>query len=104
MALVAEQILQKLEFASGQIQQCVASGDSPRHEIQLQIRGFQAQHIRRPASPEERANSREQLWQGEGLDQVVVSSEIEAQDSIINAVARRQNQDRRLDAPLPERL
>ena len=74
---MAEQVLQELEFASGQVQQCVASGDSPRHEIQLQIRRLQAQHIRRPAAPEERANPREQLWQGKGLDQVVVGPEIE---------------------------
>ena len=46
----------------------------------------------------------QQLGKRERLDQIVVGSEIQAADSIVDAVSRRQDQDWRLDVTLPQRL
>ena len=104
VALVAEQVFEKLEFARRQIERSFPPVCAPSDEIHLQIRRFQPEDVRRAAAPQQRPDSREQLGERERFDQIVVGAEIEPDHAIVYAVARRQDEDRRLDTPLPERL
>ena len=58
---------------------------------------------RRRAPAEQRLDAREQFRHLERLDEVVVGAELQADDAIHDLAARRQHQDRRLDAALPQR-
>ena len=51
-------------------------------------------------APQQRAQAREQLAQGERLDQVVVGAGIEAGDAVVDRVARGEHEDRRAVAGL----
>jgi len=104
MALMSKQILQQLEFARGQIEQSLTARGAARHEVQLQVGSLQTKDIGRPATAKQGANPREQLRQREWLDQVIVGTQVEAEHAIVHAVTGGQNQDWRLDVPLPQRL
>ena len=104
MALVPQEKLEQVELSTRQVEQPLAADSAAGHEIQFQIRRFQSKHVRWSAASQQRANPGEQLGKRERLDQIVVGSEIQAADSIVNAVSRRQDQDGRLDVTLPQRL
>ena len=53
-------------------------------------------------TPQERADARVELLEGEGLREVVVRSGVEAPDAVLDGVARGEHQDRRPRATLPE--
>jgi hypothetical protein len=104
MALVPQEIFEQVELSTRQVEQPLAADSAAGYEIQFQIRRFQSKHVRWSAASQQRANPGEQLGKRERLDQIVVGSEIQAANSIVNAVSRRQDQDWRLDVTLPKRL
>src|SRR5438093_11924563 len=99
-----QQILEQLEFANGQVERAIAACGAAGHQIDLEVRGLQSKHLGRSAAPQQGANARQQLGQREGLDEVIVSAQIETTHAVVDPIASRENQDRRLDVPLPERL
>src|SRR5262249_12037667 len=87
-----------------QLEQRVAAGDAAGDQIELQVCSLQTEDVRWPAAPKQRTNACKQLRQGKRLDQVIIGPEVKAHNPIVNAVTRRQDKDRSLDAPLPESL
>src|SRR5437763_323248 len=45
MALMPQQIIEQLELADGEIEDAGTTRRVPRHEVQLQVRGLQPQHL-----------------------------------------------------------
>ena len=80
-----------------------AARDFSRHEIDLEIADAQAQRLGDPAAPQQRADPRQHLLERERLDQIVVGAAVEAGHAILERVARRQHQHRRLVAALAQR-
>src|SRR5262249_53890615 len=104
MALMAEEVFEQLELSRGQIEQPVGAVRPTGHQIQLQVGGLQPEDFRRPAAAQERPDAREQLGQCEWLDEIVVGATVETEYAVVDAVARRENEDRRLDTALPQSL
>src|SRR5207302_11049525 len=70
---------------------------------------FRSEHrildARLPA--QERAQTRQQLLQAEGLGEVIIGAEVQTLDAILDRIARAQNDDRLIEAaaaPLPQEL
>src|SRR5204862_5808218 len=99
-----EQVFEQLEFASGELQHVLAPFCATGHQVQLEVRCLQAEHFGRTATTKERPNARQKFRQGKWLDEVVIGAQIHAQDTIIHTVARSENEHRRFDVTLPERL
>ena len=104
MALVTQQILEQLELPRGQVEEPLAADGAPAHQIHLQVGRLQTKRLRRTAAPQQRPNPRQQFRQRKGLDEIVVRAEIQAEHAIVHPVAGGQDQHRRVDVPLPQRL
>jgi hypothetical protein len=104
VALMAEQIFEELELARRQLEQSLTAHGASRHQIEFQVSRFQAKDFGRTTAAEQRPNPREELGQRKRLDQIVVGALIQAKDAIVDAVASGQNQDWRLQVPLPQGL
>jgi hypothetical protein len=104
VALVAQQIFEQLELAGRQVEQPFAPRGAPRHEIELEIGGFQPVHFRWAAAAQQRASPGEEFGQRKWFDEVVVCSEIQPKHAIVDGVTGGQNQDGGLDMALPEGL
>ena len=104
VALVPQQVLEQLELTTGELERSSAPNDAPRHEVHLEIRDLQPNDIRRTAATEQRANAREQLRQRERLHQVIVRTQVQPRHSVVDSIARRENEHWRLDPALPQRL
>src|SRR5262249_12434900 len=61
VSLMSQQVLEQLEFARRQLERGVAASDAAGDQIELQVCGLQAKHVRWSAAAEERTNAREQL-------------------------------------------
>src|SRR5262249_32672971 len=94
VTLMAEQILEELELATGEVERPVTANRPPRDDIELQVRDFQAKDVRWASPPEQGSNTSQELRHGERLDKVIVGAEIEPQHPIVNAVAGGENQNR----------
>ncbi len=67
-------------------------------EVQRQVAHPQQATLALEAPPEQGAQAGQQLRQSEGLDQVVVGTRIESLDAVVDGVARREHEDRRVVA------
>ena len=97
----AGQQRQQVELLGGQVQALRAARAAARHEVHLQV--GEAQHGGRlrggaAAAPQQRAHAREQLGEGEGLDEVVVGAAFEALHAVFNFVPRGEHEHRGLVA------
>src|SRR5260221_9387459 len=101
MSLMSEQVLEQVEFSTSQLDRAVAAHHAAGDEVHFQVGGLQSKDLRRPTATEQGADAREQLRQGKRLDQVVIRPKIQPEDTIVDTVARRQNQHRRVDVTLP---
>ena len=101
---MTQQIFEQVELAGGELDRPIAADDAARDEVDLQVARLQPKHVRRPAAAEHRADAREQLGQRERLDQIIVGAQVQPAHPIVDAVARGQDQHRRLDLALPQRL
>ena len=104
MALVAQEVFQQLEFANGQIEETLTAHGQARHEIQLEIGRLETKNLRRAATPQQRTDAREQFRKGKRLDQVVIGAQIQTKHAILDAIAGRQDEDRRLEVTLSQGL
>ena len=68
----------------------------PGREVQGEVADAQQAALALEAPPQQRAQSGQQLRQGERLDQVVVGAGIEPLDPVVDGVARGEHQDRRV--------
>ncbi len=74
-----------------------------RHQVHLEVAEHQPRRIHGAAAPDQRADARHQLGEGERLHQVVVGAAVEAEHAVLHRVARRQHQHRRFQAALTQR-
>jgi len=70
---------------------------APAHEIELQVRR-RKRRLRAGdlATAQQRAHPGQQLGEREGLAQVIVRAELQAPDAVVDLIARREEQDRRV--------
>src|SRR5437867_3371488 len=101
---MTEQILEELELTDGQLEQPFAAYRPSRDQVELQVRRLQPKHFRRTTATQQGSNPREELREGKRLDQVVIGAQIQPKDAVVHAVASGQDQNGRLNVPLPERL
>jgi hypothetical protein len=76
VTLMTHQIVEQLEFPSRQVERSFAAARTAGDEIKLQVRGFETQNVRRPATTEQRANASQKFGEGKRLDQIIVGAEI----------------------------
>ena len=103
MALMPKQVFQELEFSGRQVKRTVSACGTARHEIELQVCRFQPQDFRRSTAPQQRADARQELGQRERFDEIVVGAEVESEHPVLHTVTGGQDEDGRLDAPVPQR-
>src|SRR5258708_2909403 len=97
MSLMSQQILEQVEFATGQLDGTLTAHHAAGDEVHFQVGGLQPKDLRWPTAPQQGADAREQLRKGKRLDQVVIRAEVQSQDTIVYTVTRGENQHRRLD-------
>src|ERR1019366_1087750 len=86
MALMTQQVFKQLKLAGRQLEEPFATYRPSRHQVQLEVRGLQTKDFGRTTAAQQRPNSSEELRQREGLDQVVIGAQIQAQDTVIHTV------------------
>src|SRR5215831_14100133 len=104
MALMAQQIFEQLEFAGRQLEHPIATERAPGDNVELEIGRLQSEHLRRPSTSKQRADAGQELRERKRLHQIVVCPEVEAEHTVVDAVASGENQNRRVNAALPQRL
>src|SRR5258708_24503651 len=98
-AFVAHQILQQLEFAGKNRNVLGAPAGGPRHEVNREIADAQDGLLDDGvAAPAQRLDARQQLDEGEGLDQIVITAGAQAAHAIVDFPERTDDQDGRGDA------
>src|SRR5262249_25204449 len=102
MALVPQEVFEQLEFARGQVEQPVRSNGPVVDQVHFEVCRLQSAAFRGSTAAQQRANPGEELRQGEGRDQVVISAQIDATDAVVDAISGGQNQDRSVDTALPK--
>src|SRR6266850_1409879 len=78
-----------------------AASHFPSHEVHVEIADTQPKRICCAPAPKQGTNSSQQFCERERLDQVIVSARIQTGNAILQCIARGQQQNRRLDASLP---
>ena len=96
---MSEEELEQPVLGARQLDAPVAAPHVARRRVEREVGEAQALR-RRLDAPQQRPQAREQLAQGEGLDQVVVGAGVEAGDAVVDRVARGEHQDRRAVAGL----
>src|SRR5437660_4986930 len=96
---MAQQVLKELEFATREVERATGSRDFPCRGVHFQISSLETKGLRRTTTAKEGADSSKQFGEREGLHEIVVGTEVQAEDSIVDRVAGRQNEHRRLEAP-----
>ena len=91
---MGEEELEQAVLGARQLDAPVAAPDVTRGRVEREVGEAQSLRRRLDAS-QQRAQTREQLAQREGLDQVVVGAGIEARHAIVDRIARGEHQDRR---------
>src|ERR1700730_294385 len=99
---MAEQVLAHLEFLHGELKRLPSSHNFARHEVHGQVVLLQLQDLIWAATAQERTDSRQQLRERKGLDEIIVSAAVESMDAIIDGILRRKNQDGRLEPTLAQ--
>ena len=94
---IAGEVCEKRELASGELQSLAGAPRfvAARVDDEICDRDRRREHL--TATPKQRAYARQQLAEVERLDHVVVGTGIEPADAIVHAVARGEEQNRRLD-------
>jgi hypothetical protein len=100
--VVAQQVLQQLVFTRRELDRLTSPGHGARGNIDFEIADTQPRRFHRPTPPHQRAQSGQQLGEGEGLDEIVVCADVQACDSIFDRVPCCQDQHRRAVALPPE--
>src|SRR6476620_4400042 len=95
---VAHQVLEQLELALREVDRAVGARDLVGVRVQRQVAHPQRRHPARRPAPQQRPQAREQLLALEGLDQIVVRTDVEALDAGLQRVTRGEHQDRRVVA------
>ena len=92
---MAEEELEEPELLRGEVDLPVSPRDPAGRGIEDEVAdGEHGRALRRP-SPEERPHAREELVEGERLREVVVGAGVQARDAVLDAVPRREHEDRR---------
>src|SRR5260370_41725344 len=88
IALIAEKILEQIEF-SGRKGECVAAANSRTSDnIHLQVGDFESCLLVRCAAPQQDRNSRQQLREPKGLNQMVSVAAMLPQRAMFHCVYR----------------
>ena len=82
----------------GSVDLLVAAPDPPGRRVERHSPAASTGSRRLDRAPGERPQAGGQLGEGKGFDQVVVGAGVETGDAVGDAIARGQQQDRRLDA------
>ncbi len=82
----------------GELDRTAGADDLALGQIEAEVRHLEGGALlRRSAPPEQGLDARDQLGEGEGLDQVVVGPLVEAADAIVDVVLRGEDHDRGVD-------
>ena len=100
MAGPAQQQFEQVRLARGELDRPAAALDGAGAGVEGEV-GIRA-HIGRPGPAQEGAHARGQLDDRERLHEVVVGARVEAGHAVVDAVTRREHQDRRRDALRPQ--
>lgn len=104
VSLMPQQILEQLELSRRQFKRASTSQGTTRYEVDLQVRCFETQNVGRTPTSHQRPNARQQFRQREWLDQIIVCAEVEPDNAILDSIAGRQNQHRRMNLSLAQGL
>ena len=80
----------------------IAAGHATARRIEDEVVGRQHGRTLTGASPDQRANARHELREGERLDEVVVGPGVQPLDAVADVVAGGEHEDRRPSAPGPQ--
>src|SRR5260370_24660119 len=87
IALIAEKILEQIEFSGSKVE-CVAAANSRTSDnIHLQVGDFESCLLVRFAAPQQDPNSRQQLRERKGFNQIVIGAAIQPQHAIFNCIS-----------------
>src|ERR1700722_2339566 len=95
LARVTQEQFQQIELDFGQFDQARAAMDLASRRVEGEI--LKAKHravdVADVVASQECSQSRQQLGQVEGLDEVVIGADVKTLDAVVDRVARRQHQD-----------
>jgi hypothetical protein len=105
--LILHKQFEEREFPAGEVNAFAIDFDSPGEKIEpdammLEDRGFLP-----PLPPEERTKAGDQFFQAKWFGEVIVGSEIQAADPVLEGVSRAENKDRLVKAsgpPFPQQV
>lgn len=95
--------MQQREFAGAQIEPARSARGPARQQVDAQIAHRQLRRLALAAAAGQHVQAREQFEKGERLGKVVVGAGVESVETVVQVVARRQHDDRRL-VLAPQRL
>ena len=95
LVLVTKEVFEQSELATGQGQRCPADADLSCRGVKSKLATRQDVRSFRRSAPGQCPEAGEQFGEGEWLDQVVVCTDIEASDAVVDRIAGGQQQDRR---------
>ena len=84
LSLVTHQILDQLEFTDGELDRLAAAHHLSSDEVELQIAHAKTQRLGHTAAAQQRPNARQDLFEGERLDQIIIGAAIETGDPILS--------------------
>ena len=99
-ALVEQEVLEDGELLGRQVDIVAVDLHRVGGGIESHLAGMELGLSVGKVAAGQRPQPGDHLAEGEGLDQVVVRTSIEAGDTIVDRVARGEHQDRALDAPI----
>src|SRR5436190_6889858 len=88
-----EQILEQFGFSKSEGDFFPRPSYAPLQEVHLQVIGLENGFRKTWTSPEQHAQSSQQLGEGKRLDQIVVGAGIQADHAILDCITGRQDQD-----------
>src|SRR5262245_54355006 len=101
---MAQQKLEDVELLRGQFERLRSPRDLARHEIHFEIVVLELQDLVHPPAAKQCADSREQLGEGERLDQVIVGAAVQSLHPVLDSVFRREDEYWRLNPALAQRV
>jgi len=102
MTLVTHQVLQEIEFASGQIKRLARTCNGAAHNVDLQIACAKPANDLWSAPATKCANAGEQFGERKWLHEIVVRTGVKAQDAILDRVTSCQHQYGSLESLVPQ--
>jgi hypothetical protein len=91
-----------MKFLGCQIERSTHSCCVMADQVQFEIGDLQHRRLPRRPTAQDRSDARQELRERKRLDRVVIGTELQPLDAIVNGVACRQEQDRRGDLPPPQ--